>query len=149
MFTVKNLSFELKDLIITVSGSFSPFSDEFDCTENSMVLQPIDEDYIVLYEIMDETDDLKKSLNEYQKNTYNYEHCSDIEEIEINGIKGYCYTYSGNVNQCFEIRLPAHKTKDGFLPLAFTVLTKNGKIETIKNKTEVKALLNGIRKKDR
>ena len=62
-----------------------------------------------------------------------------MEEIEVNGLKGHCFTYGGKVDQYFEARFSVDK--ESGTEFAFTIHTENHDIESIMASPQFNKLL--------
>ncbi len=145
MFAIKKIYFESEDVSVEVSGDYYP-ADDSECIDGGLAFYAIDGSHTVIYEILHDGKGTKKTLLETQKEDYgkNWE----IEDIELNGLKGHCSTYGESYIQFYEARFLLGETEKGCTEFAFVVYTRNHDIEEIKASDHFKKLLNGIRKKD-
>lgn len=136
--------FEIDGIAVSVPENYCICPDVECCFENALFFVPPDGSFRVSYEMHSDCMGTKETLLQVQSQIETLHKAGTVEEIEVNGLKGHCFTYGGKVDQYFEARFSVDK--ESGTEFAFTIHTENHDIESIMASPQFNKLLYGIGK---
>ena len=147
MFLLKNdCRFELEGVTFTVPKNYYIDADNANADENTLFFEPLGHDFQVSFKIDYQCGSVQNALTDFQLMMFN--DCEPIQEIEHNGLKGFCSTFGNGREQYYEARFLVEGTARGCTVFEFTALTYQGNIAKIKESPEFKQLFDSIQKID-
>ncbi len=144
MLELINMCYEVAGVRITIPEGYEIQILGDAVSDNMLIIKPVNQNYMISYDVEYDCPDTKESFTETQENLY--EKTFPIEEITLNGLSGYQSTYGDSTEQCYDARFLLKKTDTGNTVFSLMVYTPNNDIEEIKASENFKKLLNGIQK---
>ena len=145
MYLLKNdCQFELKGVTFTVPENYYIDADNMDVNANTLLFESLDHHFQVSYKMEYHCKNVQKALSDLQLSLY--DHCEPIDEIEHNGLTGYCSTFGDEREQYCVARFLVEETGNDCTAFEFTVLTYQGNIEQIKESAAFKQLFDRIQR---